>query len=110
MTDALARKALVVGDDEAERRRVMAWCGERWQAEDGGQPLTALDALRCGKYGAVVYTAGTDSIDLRTWFMAVCLSGFRGVVVDTRPGGATDDGIGRACSPRELQEALSKAG
>ena len=113
MNDTGAMRALVVGDDAAERHRVMAWFGDRWTAEDGGGPAAALDLLVGQRYGAVLYTAGTDSVDLATWFQALCMTGFRGLILDTRPGtGATSPamGIGHADSRAELQTALTRAG
>lgn len=104
---ARARSAMVVGDDGAERRRVIAWLPDDWCAVDAGRPGAALDAVTDAPCGAVIFTAATESIDLATWYQALMLSGYGGVVIDTRPSGALPKGVRRAAGPIALAEALN---
>ena len=59
---------------------------------------------------ALVFTAATNSIDLATWYQALRLSGFDGVVIDTRPVGALPPGVLRAAGPGDLARALDARG
>jgi hypothetical protein len=104
---ARARTAMVVGDDGAERRRIIALLPEDWCVVDGGRPGAALDAMTDAACGAMIFTAATDSIDLATWYQALMLSGYGGVVIDSRPSGALPTGVLRAVGPVALAEALN---
>jgi hypothetical protein len=104
---AHARSAMVVGDDGAERRRIIAWFPADWRVVDGGRPGAALDAVTDAPCGAVVFTAATESVDLATWYQALLLSGYGGVVIDTRPTGALPAGVRRAAGPGALVAALN---
>lgn len=104
---ARARSAMVVGDDGAERRRIIAWLPDDWSAVDAGRPGPALDAVTDAPCGAVIFTAATESVDLETWYQALMLSGYGGLVIDTRPSGALPAGVRRAHGRLELAQALN---
>jgi hypothetical protein len=99
-------RILVVGDDAAERRRVMSWFRAPVLAEDGGEPAPAIDRATAWPYDAVVYTASTDSVDLATWQQALNLSGFLGAVLDSRPRGRLPDGVLRVAGLEDVRHAL----
>lgn len=95
-------RALVVGDDGQERHRILSWFPGGWNALDGGPPGAAIEHAAGEAFGAIVYTAGTDSVDLETLHMALRMAGFGGLVIDTRPRGALPEGVVRATSPSGL--------
>jgi len=98
--------AMVVGDSGRERARVMSWFPGHWAVIDGGSPASALDAVADGPCTAVVYTAGTSSVDLETWHQALMIAGYGGAIIDTRPSGVLPDGVVRAPGPRDLAHVL----
>jgi len=106
MTHGEQLRILVVGDDTAERRRVMSWIEAPMLAEDGGEPAMAIDQATAEPYDAVIYTAATDSVDLVTWHQALSLSGFLGAVLDSRPRGTLPDGVQRIFGADDLRTAL----
>lgn len=107
MAATVEPRALIVGDDGEERRRIMSWFPSGWTVVDGGAPATAVDRATGEPFGAVVYTAATDSVDLGTWHMALSLSGFGGLVIDTRVRGTLPRGVTRATNPHGLAVLLA---
>ena len=106
MMDAQHVQVLVVCDDAAERGRVRRWCDDHVAVVDGGPPAQALAALMSGAYQAVVWTPGTCSIDLPTWFFSLCLGGYQGVVLDTTPNGPSVEGVIRSAGRADVRALL----
>ena len=106
MTRTERLRILVVGDDAAERRRVMSWFRAPILADDGGAPAPAIDRATAWPDDAVVYPAATDSVDLATWQQALNLSGVLGAVLDSRPRGVLPDGVQRILGADDLRHAL----
>ncbi len=116
--DHVEPRALIVGDDGEERRRVMSWFPSGWTVVDGGAPAAAVDRATGEPFGAVVYTAATDSVDLDTWYMALACPGSTvwsstlasagrcrtGCAAPTNPAGW------RCCSPELASAGLNRGG